>query len=178
MRFKNYLISCNYTISGFTDAYCTYTVQDTHSKAVIGLYVAHKHQVMIYPIISNHHGIISVLGLQFWWNGAIQLQKLVVEPCLWTWFEDKQFYYRQVKLSKNCSQVHTNIKITIYNKSYFPSELSAELPEDYPVIQHFYDVWHFIKSIQKDLWKAEKLKSCSGKISENNPIPSLFITIP
>ena len=51
LRFKNDLISCNYTISGFTAAYCTYTVQDTHSKAVIGLYVAHKHQVRIYPII-------------------------------------------------------------------------------------------------------------------------------
>ena len=29
---------------GFTAAICTYTVQDLHSNAVIGLYVAHKHQ--------------------------------------------------------------------------------------------------------------------------------------
>ena len=30
---------------GFTAAYCTYTVQDQDSNAVIGLYVAHKYQV-------------------------------------------------------------------------------------------------------------------------------------
>ena len=26
-----------------------------------------------------------------------------------------------------------------------PSELSEELPPDYPTIRHFFDVWHFIK---------------------------------
>ena len=58
------------------------------------------------------------------------------------------------------------------------SELHKEMPPNYPMIQHYYDIWHFIKvtiqyniwflfslfvqSILKDLWKAAKLKSCSG----------------
>jgi len=42
------------------------------------------------------------------------------------------------------------------------SELSADLPPGHPLIAHMYDIWHFIKSILKDLFKASKLKSCSG----------------
>ena len=58
------------------------------------------------------------------------------------------------------------------------------MPEGYPKIVHYYDIWHFIKvgqnidfeklfnkhlclfifqSILKDLWKASKLKSCAGR---------------
>ena len=66
------------------------------------------------------------------------------------------------------------------NTNYNFSELSAELPPGHPLIAHMYDIWHFIKvmqwnakyrwslslfsfqSILKDLFKACKLKSCSG----------------
>lgn len=41
-------------------------------------------------------------------------------------------------------------------------EFNEELPENHPKILHLYDIWHFIKSVIKDLWEAAKLKSCEG----------------
>lgn len=41
------------------------------------------------------------------------------------------------------------------------NSLHQDLPDDYPKIHHEYDVWHWIKSVQKDLWAAGKLVSCT-----------------
>ena len=41
------------------------------------------------------------------------------------------------------------------------SEIYEELPLNYPKIIHLYDIWHFVKSVMKDLFQAAKLKSCS-----------------
>merc|ERR1712179_153671 len=41
-------------------------------------------------------------------------------------------------------------------------DIKDDLPEDYPDIIHQFDVWHWIKAVQKDLWAAEKLTSCAG----------------
>ena len=42
------------------------------------------------------------------------------------------------------------------------SNIHADLPADYPKIIHQYDVWHWIKAVQKDLWAAAKLVSCQA----------------
>ena len=42
------------------------------------------------------------------------------------------------------------------------SNIHADLPADYPQIIHQYDVWHWIKAVQKDLWAAAKLVSCQA----------------
>ena len=63
------------------------------------------------------------------------------------------------------------------------SEFNKDLPANYPLIQHLYDIWHFIKvsfvsssclvlhdmfqGVLKDLWAAAKLKSCAGKYGIN-----------
>ena len=33
--------------AGFTASYCTYTVQDLKTQAIVGIYVAHKNQVLL-----------------------------------------------------------------------------------------------------------------------------------
>ena len=40
------------------------------------------------------------------------------------------------------------------------SELESELPEGFEAPIHYFDIWHYIKSILKDLWAACKLKTC------------------
>lgn len=44
------------------------------------------------------------------------------------------------------------------------SELQSELPEGFEAPLHFFDIWHYIKSILKDLWAACKLKTCKDLI--------------
>ena len=41
----------NIFFSGFTAGYCTYTVQDLSSNAIVGLYVAQKYQASIFHIL-------------------------------------------------------------------------------------------------------------------------------
>ena len=41
------------------------------------------------------------------------------------------------------------------------SEFNDELPANIPKFLHLYDVWHWIKSVVKDLHNAAKLKSCA-----------------
>ena len=38
---------------GFTAAYCTYTVQDLKTQAIVGIYVAHKNQVFCSSYLYN-----------------------------------------------------------------------------------------------------------------------------
>lgn len=42
------------------------------------------------------------------------------------------------------------------------SEFNEELPDSHTKIQHLYDIWHWVKSVIKDLWEASKLKSCEA----------------
>ena len=44
------------------------------------------------------------------------------------------------------------------------AELKSELPQGFPWVKHYFDIWHYNKNIMKDLWDAAKLKSCSGLI--------------
>jgi hypothetical protein len=36
------------SVLGFTAAFCTYTVQDLKTEAIVGIYVAHKNQVFYF----------------------------------------------------------------------------------------------------------------------------------
>jgi len=40
------------------------------------------------------------------------------------------------------------------------SELGLDLPDGYITPAHLFDIWHVIKGVNKDLFKASKLKSC------------------
>ena len=42
------------------------------------------------------------------------------------------------------------------------SEIFKDLPNDYILFRHEYDIWHWIVAVQRDLWTASKLVSCAG----------------
>ena len=116
-----------YDSPGFTAAYCTYTVQDLRTQAIVGIYVAHKNQVKSSSEMEPFAAKTLLLNLAV--EHSLQITSITTD---------------------RSSSVKTAI-----------SELAEELPEDYSPIVHYYDIWHFIKSILKDLWKACKLKTCS-----------------
>ena len=47
------------------------------------------------------------------------------------------------------------------------SEFNDDLPDGHPRIAHSFDVWHWIKSVLKDLWEAVKTKACEGLYMTN-----------
>ena len=116
-----------YDSPGFTACYCTYTIQDLESNAIIGLYVAQKQQV----------------------KSSAEMEPYACKTLLMHLAWDHDLFVDTFTTDRS-----TSIKSMI-------DELSESLPPKHPKIAHFYDVWHFIKSILKDLWKACKLKSCS-----------------
>ena len=44
----------------------------------------------------------------------------------------------------------------------FCRELNEKLLGTCPPIAHWFDIWHMIKSIMKDVWEAAKLKKCAA----------------
>ena len=81
-------------------------------------------------------------------------------------------------LNKNVQIQNSNLCNPVYKSLCF-SEITEELPEDYPVILHRYDVWHWVKAVMKEIFKASKLKSCQG-IESNYALPlvqNVFIQI-
>ena len=55
------------------------------------------------------------------------------------------------------------------------SEFNDDLPEGHPKMAHSFDVWHWIKSVLKDLWEAVKTKACEG-IKEEFVVDFRFIS--
>merc|ERR1719154_21500 len=99
-------ISCSgdgqFDSPGFTAAYCTYTVQDLHSNAVIGLYVAHKHQV----------------------KSSAEMEPFCCKTLLLN-----LAWEHELKISSFTTDRSSSVKTVL-------SELSDELPPDYPDIAH------------------------------------------
>ena len=74
----------NIFFPGFTAGYCTYTVQDLSSNAIVGLYVAQKYQASIFhclPLTIQGQVNNDIFpGKELCWYGAIRLQDHPVAP--------------------------------------------------------------------------------------------------
>ena len=69
------------------------------------------------------------------------------------------------------------VYLKCFQNCFYSRELDRDLPENYLKPAHFFDIWHMIKveislklyfkfigfqAVNKDLWRASKLKSCLG----------------